>query len=105
MTWITDTTYAEAAMNKGTLLKKFNKGVKPRITDAQVYKSVLWANKPKFFWSFLIKFKNYHIADFNLYYANVRKNAQLRVATFTDAPIQAPESEITDKSCNQRITN
>ena len=80
--WTTGTDYADKSLNEGTVLKKFHKGLKKHITDAQVHQGILWINKPKFFGSFFIRFKNYHVADFNLFYASVRINAMHRVATF-----------------------
>ncbi len=79
--WTTSDTYARPTINEGTVLKRFGK-VKKGIADAQIHKSILWVNKPKFFGSFLMKFKNYHVADFNLFYMNVRKNARQRVEAF-----------------------
>ncbi|MEO1628634.1 MAG: DUF3089 domain-containing protein [Bacteroidota bacterium] len=80
--WTTDTTYAAASFNKGTVLRKFKRGFKKGITDAQVHQNVLWVNKPKFFGSALINFKNYHIADYNLFYVNIRENARRRVESW-----------------------
>jgi len=45
---------------------------------------VLWITKPKFFGSFVLTNPNYHIADFNFFYANVRKNAVQRVEAFLE---------------------
>jgi hypothetical protein len=69
--------------NKGAVLSKFNR-IFPQLANAQINEGVLWTDKPKFPWSFLILTRNYHIADFNLYYVNVRENAQLRVKTFLE---------------------
>lgn len=80
--WTIDTTYADKSINKGTVLRNFNKGIKPGITDAQVHEKILWVTKPKFFGSFLWKTKNYHVADYNLFYVNVRENAQRRADAF-----------------------
>ena len=80
--WTTDTTYADLGLNKGTVLKNFDKGFKPGITDAQVHQNILWAKRPKFFGNIFWKTKNYHIADFNLFYVNVRENAQKRAEAF-----------------------
>ncbi len=77
LTWKTDTEYAPKELNKGSVLYKFDK-IKPALSDAQVHQGVLWVTKPKFFGSAFIKMKNYHIADYNLYYVNVRDNAILR---------------------------
>jgi hypothetical protein len=42
----------------------------------------LWTPRPSFFGSFLYRTKNYHVADYNLYYVSVRENAQLRLSAF-----------------------
>jgi Protein of unknown function (DUF3089) len=67
--------------NKGSVLKNFKKLV-PHVTNASVEGGVLWAKHPKFFGSFLLKTKNYHIADFNFYYFSIRENAANRVQAF-----------------------
>ena len=80
--WTTDQTYAPKTKNEGSVLRKFHKGFKPELVDAQVHDGLLWVNKPKFFGSIFLKTKNYHAADFNLFYLNVRNNAQERIAAF-----------------------
>lgn len=82
LTWQTDTTYASAELNKGTVLYNFDKGITPGIADAQKHKGHLWVTKPKFPGSVFMRFKNYHIADYNLFYANIRENARKRVDAF-----------------------
>lgn len=79
--WTTDDNYADAQLNEGTVLRRFGK-VKKGIADAQIHKSILWVNKPKFFGSIFLKAKNYHVGDFNLFYMNVRNNARRRVEAF-----------------------
>jgi len=76
--WTTTEVYADKSLNEGSVLQKFERSFYPGITDAQVENGVLWITKPKFPGSFLVWFKNFHIADYNLFYVNVRKNAQLR---------------------------
>lgn len=72
---------ASADANLGGVVQPFC-AVRPNITDAEVYRGVLLARKPKFPGSFLLVRKNYHIGDLNLYYMNVRENAQTRVKSF-----------------------
>lgn len=76
--------YAEKAFNSGAVIRPFNT-LRPQMTDAEVYKGVLLARKPKFPGSVLLVRKNYHIGDFNLYYLNVRENAQTRAKMFMQA--------------------
>jgi hypothetical protein len=81
LTWTMDTTLAPATLNKGGILRNFNKVI-PGLVDAQIHGNVLWVNKPKFFGSIFLKTKNYHIADYNLFYENIRENVGTRVKAF-----------------------
>lgn len=67
--------------NKGSVLKNFNK-VKKGVTNAITRNGFIWAEHPHFFGSFLLKTKNYHIADYNFYYLSIRQNVQNRVNLF-----------------------
>ena len=82
LTWTTDSELAPKELNKGSVLQKFEKNFTKNLVDAQVQDGVLWAHKPKFRGSFFITFKNYHIADLNFYYVNIRDNAIERVKAF-----------------------
>lgn len=81
LTWTTSPTPAPKSLNEGSVLRKFDK-IYPGIADAQVHKGLLWVHKPKFPGSIFFTRKNYHVADYNLFYANVRKNAKRRVDLF-----------------------
>ncbi|MCR9285773.1 MAG: DUF3089 domain-containing protein [Bacteroidetes bacterium] len=81
LNWVTDESLAPKSLNKGAVFYNFNKIYKQAI-QAQVYDGILWTNKPKFPGSFFLTKKNYHIADYNFFYVNVRENAQLRVASY-----------------------
>jgi hypothetical protein len=63
------------------VLQPFHK-LRPGATDAQIHGNVLWAAKPRFPGSVFFTRKNYHVADYNLFYGNVRANAVGRVAVF-----------------------
>lgn len=78
LNWSTGTQYVPKSYNRGTLLYNFNK-VYPALVDAQVSNNILWATKPKFRGSILLRTKNYHVADVNFYYFNIRENAKHRV--------------------------
>lgn len=84
LSWRTDTTYVPATYNKGGVIMPFSR-VQPQVADAQIYQSVLWATKPRFRGSLFYTSKNFHPGDFNLYYMNVRENAQLRTRTYLQA--------------------
>jgi hypothetical protein len=83
LTWKNDSTYASRDLNKGGILRNFNKVI-PRICDAQVLDGVVRIHKPHFFWSPFFNYKNYHIVDYNLFYMNIRENVQLRTLKFLE---------------------
>ncbi len=67
--------------SKGAVLRNFDK-VYPKAIEAEAHNGVLWTNKPKFPFSFLFTRKNYHIADLNFFYVDVRENAEDRARAF-----------------------
>ena len=81
LTWTMDTTLAPANLNLGGILRNFNKVI-PGLVHAQIHGNILWVNKPKFFGSIFLKTKNYHIADYNLFYNNIRENVGTRIHSF-----------------------
>lgn len=83
ITWSCDEEICEKDVQQGAILRDFNTLV-PSLVGAEVYKDFLWVNKPLFPGSFLLTTKNYHIADYNFFYADVRKNAQDRVRAYLE---------------------
>lgn len=81
--WTTTDTYAAAALNKGAVLRPWGEILANNV-DAQIHGPILWTSKPKFPGSWLLWGKNYHAGDFNLFYLDIRENAQLRAATFLE---------------------
>ncbi len=81
LSWDTSRSPISKDKNIGSLLKNFNQII-PHTTGAQVHKGVLWIDRPKFRGSFLFRTKNYHIADLNLFYMNLRKNISDRIDAF-----------------------
>jgi hypothetical protein len=78
LTWTTGNEKAPRSLNKGGLLFNFNK-LKPNLVSAQVHKNILWTSKPKFFGNIFLNFKNYHIADYNFFYMNIRTDVERRI--------------------------
>lgn len=78
LSWSTDSTYAPAELNAGGVLKNFRK-IHPEICDARVHQGLLWINKPAFPGSRFLNIKIYHVADYNLFYMNIRQNVQRRI--------------------------
>ncbi|KAA9041974.1 DUF3089 domain-containing protein [Ginsengibacter hankyongi] len=83
LTWTMDTTKAPVRLNKGAVLKNFKKE-NAGLVHAQIHKNILWVNKPKFFGSVFLRIKNYHIADYNLFYENIRENVGTRIYSFLE---------------------
>lgn len=81
LVWTSASEPADKSLNEGSVLRKFDK-IYPGIADAQVHQGFLWIHKPKFPGSFFFTRKNYHIADFNFFYVNVRKNALNRTVHY-----------------------
>ena len=81
LTWKTDETHAPASLNKGAVLRDFER-IYEHVTDAQVHGNYLWVKKPTFRGSVFYRSKNYHIGDINLFYLNIRSNIQTRIRLF-----------------------
>ncbi len=82
LNWKTTSEYAPPELNQGGVLRNYHAGIRAGLTDAKIINGLLWAKKPKFPGSFLMTFRNYHVADYNLYWANVRSNARLRLTEY-----------------------
>ena len=81
LTWKASEPEAARSANPGSVLRNFKK-VKSHITNAVIHNGVLWSDKPRFFGNFFIRFKNYHVGDYNFFYESVRQNAVLRAQRF-----------------------
>ncbi len=81
LSWKTDSGYVGAEKSQGGVLFKFTM-TKPKLVDAQIHNDILWASKPHFFGSFLMRNPNYHVADFNLFYLDIRNDAKRREGYF-----------------------
>jgi len=81
LTWDATKTTTTRKDNDGSVLKNFNK-IKAGVTNANTKNGFIWADHPHFFGSFLLKTKNYHIADYNFYYLSIRNNVKNRVNLF-----------------------
>ncbi|MCE7923869.1 MAG: DUF3089 domain-containing protein [Haliscomenobacteraceae bacterium CHB4] len=82
LTWTTtEHQYAPKTANAGGVVRPFC-AIRPHIVDAEVHEGILLASRPKFPGSFFFRRKNYHVGDLNLFYMNVRENAQFRVNAY-----------------------
>lgn len=81
VTWDAALPTCEKETQLGGVLKDFEK-VYPKLVCTSIHDDLLWVKKPKFPGSFLLTTRNYHIADYNFFYADVRHNAQVRVKAY-----------------------
>jgi hypothetical protein len=81
LTWKTTGERADYNLNKGGVITNFNL-LRPYISDARIHGSVLWINQPRFPGGFLLRMKNFHIADINLFYMNIRENVRQRIGAY-----------------------
>jgi len=81
LTWTTTGEYAAKTLNQGSILLKFNK-IRTHVTDAQIHDGVLWIGKLHVPGGFLIRKKNFHIGDINLFYLNIRNDVNRRVTNY-----------------------
>ncbi len=81
ISWKINNEYVSAKKNSGGIMMKFNKLI-PKIVDAQIHGNILWACKPHIFGRLLIRQKNFHIGDINLYYNNIRQNVRCRIRNY-----------------------
>lgn len=79
--WNTSADYAPKDLSKGLVVPSYE-GYLPKRVDAQVKDGILWIKKPKFPGSLFFTRRNYHVADYNLFYVDVRENVEVRVEAF-----------------------
>ncbi|RLD21329.1 MAG: DUF3089 domain-containing protein [Bacteroidetes bacterium] len=82
LTWTLDKGYAPAELNSGAVLKKFHKGPIDHFIDARADDGLLMVSRPKIPGVPVLPSRNYHVADMNFFYVNIRENAQLRVESY-----------------------
>jgi hypothetical protein len=81
--WTINGTPATAAENKGGVGLDYN--LLPNASNAQSHRGMVWIDKPNVDVPPIFLFmKNWHIADYNLFWVNVRENAALRVEKFVE---------------------
>ncbi len=77
----TDEGLVSADKHKGGVLLGFKK-TGERLNDAQIHNGILWISKPHFKGSRLIRSKNFHAGDYNLFYLNIREDIKHRIGLF-----------------------
>ena len=91
LTWTTAPGRAPAELNEGGVLYNYAAGPVPGLVGAEIRGAGLFTEKPSFFGDIFFTRKNYHIADYNLFWLNVRNNAVRRVEAFLAGSDQTAE--------------
>lgn len=81
VTWTLSEEPSRREEHLGGVLRKYNK-IYSQALEARVNGGILWVTKPDVPGKVFITFKNYHIADYNLFWLDVRKNVELRVQEY-----------------------
>lgn len=81
VSWRLDTAATPQQAHRGMVLRSFDR-VRPALVQAAVHAGRLWVTKPDLPGKSLIHIQNYHVADYNLFWLDIRLNAACRVRSF-----------------------
>lgn len=80
LSWTLDEEFKPKELNKGGVYFGFKYA--KNMADAQNHLGVLWTNIPYVKGRMFVKIKNWHKADYNLYYSSIRENVGNRINQF-----------------------
>jgi len=61
---------------------RYDESLIQSITDARIDHGVVFAKRPNFPGSWMIRTKNYHRGDINLYFASIQENVRRRLLLY-----------------------
>ena len=93
ITWRADEPVAEFDQHAGLVNPDFEL-TEPGKVDATVHEGLLWIHTPKVPGAKLLNIKNWHRGDYNLFWLDVRRNAQFRVAQYLIQHPEVPTSSV-----------
>ena len=79
--------FAGYNLNKGAVTFKYKRKPRQGFVSAKNINGVVWVKKPKYWISKFIKVKNFHIADYSLFWMNLRENVEVRTKAFLDKKV------------------
>lgn len=83
ISWSVDECYSTLEDHKGLLMSDYKTVYKASLkARVNKKKNIIWITKPKVPFSFLLKRKDYHVGDYNLFWFNIRENAKLRTNSY-----------------------
>lgn len=83
ITWRTDSVSSGYNSHKGTVMGGYDE-IYSHALEAKVADHILWVKKPDVRGTTIIRSNNFHIADYNLFWLDVRENAILRSQKFLE---------------------
>ncbi|MCB0798130.1 MAG: DUF3089 domain-containing protein [Chitinophagales bacterium] len=83
LTWTTDTGFVAPVHNIGGLGKNAET-IYPQVCGTEIHGDLLWVTKPDIPGKALLWMKNYHRADYNLYWMNIRDNVAVKVNRYLE---------------------
>lgn len=81
LSWTTEFTDIDPSENKGALINT-KKPLYPELVGAHISDGVVRTDRPQFPGSWLMRTKNYHRGDINLYYSSIQENLHSRCLSF-----------------------
>ena len=81
LTWTTKTGFADKSENIGGL-NRDGEHIIPHVSGCEIHGDILWVTKPDVPGKIFLHLKNYHVADYNLYWMNIRENAACRIRAY-----------------------
>jgi hypothetical protein len=81
LSWKADTLNVHRNNNLGGIAWNFSRII-PKINNARIHNGMLWIEEPRVRGRMFINMSNYHIADYNLFWLNIRENVKQRCAMY-----------------------
>lgn len=82
LTWTDEKTLAARMLHAGAVLRDFYHGAYPQLMDAWIDAGLLRVHRSKLPGILFLPVRNYHIADYNFFYVNMRQNIAARVEAY-----------------------
>lgn len=81
ITWTTTDAPSSLDQHKGVMMRQYAH-LYPNTVEAQIHEGILWVKRPNVKGAWIIRGENFHIADMNLFWLDLRENVNTRVNAF-----------------------
>lgn len=86
LNWTNGNETAPTSLHTGAVLRKYYEGLYPEFITARTDNGLLRVSRPKIPGTPFLPTRNYHVADYNFFYANLRENVKSRVKAYFANP-------------------